>query len=410
MPFFEYTALGAGGEKVVAVHEAPDRKAMAGELRARGLYVLKIDRAAGPAQRTNAAPEKTLAVRIAENLRPVGPGDAAAVFRQVSLMLRSGLTLLDALDVCGEQTGKAALRVSLKRIANAIQSGSSFSAATEKERKIFPSISAKMIAAGEMSGELDVVLERLAGQIERRIELKGTLLGAMVYPALVVLITVGVVSFLMIKVIPKFTQILSARNIALPATTQTLVDVSAFVNENGAAILTAFAAATVLLLAGYATRRGRVICDRLLLFVPIIGKTVLISSVAHFGRTTALLLKSGIPIMDALRIMSQSIGNRAIALEFEAVENGILEGRSFSLSLKASLMPRMAVEVVKVGEMTGALDGVLDDLGGFYEERLRKRVKWMSTIFEPLMILIVGGIVGFVYFAFFQVLFQISGR
>lgn len=410
MPVFEYTALDGNGDKINSLHEAPNETAIARELKERGLFVVKINQSSKSRQVNVSAFAGSFLVTLKENLQLVSIKDAIAIFQQVSLMLKSGLTLLGALEVCREQNGKAALRNSLARMLDDIQAGTSFSAAIEKEKKFFPPISAQMISAGEMSGELDVVLERLAEQLERRQELKHNLLGAMVYPALVVLITVGVVAFLMTKVIPKFTSLLASRNVTLPATTKLLVDTSAFIKANGITLLAILGVVLIIFIATYLTSIGRRFWDRAFLLVPIIGKTLLLAGMAHFGRTVSLLLKSGVSIMDAIRITSQSLGNRAVAYDFNVIENRILEGQSFSASLSSSLMPRMVREVARVGEMTGSLDSVMDELGNFYEERLRKRVKWMSTIFEPAMILIVGGIVGFVYFAFFQVLFQLSSR
>jgi type IV pilus assembly protein PilC len=297
-----------------------------------------------------------------------------------------------------------------RRIAVAVQSGNGLSAALAAEKRLFPSFAIKMVATGEATGELDVMLDRIADYIEYKAELRNSLLTSLTYPALVVVITVAVVVFLVTNVIPKFMSILAARNITLPDTTQLLVDITDFANRYGATILMVVLVVAFVVVITYLTRPGRLLIDRVLLSLPIVGHVLTLAFIAHFGRTLAILIKSGLPVLEGLSLLGESTANRAFARHLKCAEQRLLDGKSLSQGLQAKIVPQILPALVSIGEASGNLDTVLDELGVFHERKLRSELKWVASLFEPVMILIVGGIVGFVYISFFQVLYQMSAR
>jgi type IV pilus assembly protein PilC len=411
MPAFAYKAMAADGAGRTGVSQAPDVHAAAGALRAEGLLILEIREVSlrgvgGLWRRLRSAEVRT--PRLIESLRPVSRRDIVRFFRQMAMMLRSGLPLLHATEVFRDQCSNPRLARAVGRIASRLLAGESLSAALAQEPRLFSPLAVRMIATGEVTGELDTILERLAAQIEQDAELRNSLMTSLTYPALVVVITVGVVTFLVTSVIPKFMHFLESRNAALPATTQLLMDITTFLNTYGPWIGAALLA-VLLAVAGLATtRRGRYAIDRTVLSIPLLGRLLTLAFVAHFGRTLALLLRSGVQVMDGLKILGESVANKAFAAEIQKAEAAVLRGQPLSQGLRARIIPSILPELVSTGEVAGTLDTVLEELGVYHEQRLQREIKWMATLIEPAVILIVGSVVGFVYIAFFQALYQMS--
>jgi type IV pilus assembly protein PilC len=409
MPSFAYTALAQNGKRTKGVCEAADLQAAAATLRATQMYILKIRPVTGPSATNLAMQFRRAATRLLNDVgRSVSNQDRIQFLRQMSLMLRSGLPLLQALEILASQCPKPRLAQAVRRVAQHIQNGESLSVALGRERSLLPPLSLKMIAVGETIGELDVIMERLASHAEHRTELRNSLLTSLTYPALLVLITAGVVVFLITKVMPTFVRVLANRNLSMPPTAQALVTVAGFLNAHGLELLFGLFGATVVVALLARIRPVRYWMDRSLLALPVIGDILTLAFVSHLGRTLGLLLKSGVPILDGLKIFGAGVGNRAFARHIEYAANEVLGGRALSHGLRARIVPPLLTEVVSVGEISGTLDTVLEDVARFYETRLQRKLKWLVSLFEPALILIVGGMVGFVYIAFFSVLYQVS--
>lgn len=411
MPSYAYTVLDANGARMRGVCRSTNRSEAATTLRASRLFILDLQEVREPAAGAGPPARARGGLAFLRRLcRPVTNQDLIQFFRQMGLMLRSGLPLAHALEVFRGQCPKPRLAEAAGRIGERLQGGTSFSAALEREPRLFSPLAVRMAATGEATGELDVILERVAVHMERRADLRNSLLTSMTYPALVLLITVAVVAFLVTSVVPKFTHMLSSRGLALPASTQLLVDITDFLNRNGIAILASLLGAALVVLALSATRRGRYGIDWTLLAAPGVGHVLTMAFMTHFGRTLAILLRSGVSILDGLRLLRESVPNRLFAAHLQRAEQAVLEGRSLSKGLQARLIPALLPELVGVGEATGTLDSVLEDVGDFFERKLQREIKWMTTFFEPALVLIIGTIVGFVYISFFSVLYQVTGR
>jgi type IV pilus assembly protein PilC len=305
-------------------------------------------------------------------------------------------------------TVKHRFRRAIRRMNEEIRRGASFSSMVAQEKKIFSSEMSKLIASGEQSGNLDSILERLAESIERSKELKRQLIAALFYPLFVLLAAIGVVVFLVVGVIPRFATFLTARNATLPASTQVLLDISEWARNWGGVVGGALGVAIFCILAAYTTRRGKKVVDRCLLAVPVVGSAVLFASMAQAGWSLSMLLKSGVTALESLRITSGVIKNLAVGDCFENAAEGLLTGRSLSKTLEQPLIPLMVRHMAALGESSGQLDSVMHDVGEYYQKELAAKVKLIAVMIEPMLILVVGGMVGFVYFSFFQAVMAVS--
>ncbi|CAN0091100.1 unnamed protein product, partial [Chrysoparadoxa australica] len=229
-------------------------------------------------------------------------------------------------------------------------------------------------------------------------------------PAFVVLVAAGVVAFLMLKVVPQFAKFLAGRVKDLPPSTQFLIDVSNFTVEYGLVIFGAFIAIAIAIFLFYQTTQGRLVLDTFLLKIPVIGKLLSHGIIAELTWSLSMMLRSGLTAFDSLKITSSVISNQLISNKLNAASERILAGKDLSSSIQTKAIPTLVTQMTAVGEKTGTLDQVLQELGFFYEELLELGVKRMSALIEPAMIIVIGSIVGFVYYAFFQALFSLSSR
>jgi type IV pilus assembly protein PilC len=397
---FAYTALDARtGREVKKVIEAPSAAEAALALRRQELFPIQLE-------------AMTVAVKAPARLSLgfTRRRDVVIFFRQLALMLRAGLTLLQALDVAREQCPRPGLARAIGRARTAVESGRSFAEALLAERRIFPEVASRLVAAAEASGELDLTLDRVALHLERGLELRSSLIASLIYPAIVLLVASGVVLFLVTRVIPIFARFLERRHVPLPAATRFLLDASAVIREHGLLLALSGIGLTLGFVFLRTTPRGKRALDRALLSVPLVGGVLRAAVMAQVGETFATLLRGGVTLVEALRLLSKVVLNSAVASQLEAAAEGVLGGSDLAAGLRHATIPPLVPQVVAVGERTGALEDVLEEVGRFYDAELRARLKQLTTLFEPMVIALVGGLVGFVYFAFFQALLQLASR
>lgn len=410
MARFQYIAVDEHGEEKSGTVEATATKTAVDLLRRQGLFVAELQTAtSGAAERTGEGIPSISLSQALHNLRPVKKRDIIFFLQQTALMLRSGLTLLQALAVCQRQQGtKPRFSAAISRMCTAVQSGKSFSQALSAEGRLIPLIAVKLVENAEMSGELDMILDRIALHIQRNMELKGKLLTSLLYPAVVVVSSMAVVIFLVWMVIPKFAKFFAHRNVALPWATQFLVTISGFATSHVFFILLVVSLLTAGIVVLYVSETGRQKMDRGLLMLPVVGNLLTVGAMAMLCRTLSMLLHSGVTLLESLRMIPGIVGNRAIASCLKDAADHILSGKDLSGALRHPAIPTLVSQVVAVGERTGALVHVLDELSNFYDQELEERIKRMSAMVEPVMIIVIGGIVGFVYFAFFQAVFRLA--
>ncbi|PKD41440.1 type II secretion system F family protein [Methylomonas sp. Kb3] len=407
MAEFVYTALDERGNEIGGRLQADDMGNAASQLRQRGLRVLALRQGRGSSGFFGQA---NFSDWLASQ-RSVTNTALIFFFRQMSFMLRAGLPVAQALELAQAQLTNPRLNLTLRLMLKDIRVGQSLSSAMSKHKAVFPEMAINLVVAGETTGDLDQIMERLAIHLDKRAALRAQTINAMIYPAIVVLAAIGVGIFMVVKIIPKFSKVLMGKGKALPPSTQLLVDISDYVRQHGLWLVGGVAALLLLVMLIYQTRNGRLWIDRLLLRLPVIGSLLVTGAMAQMNWALSILLRSGVTVFEALKITANLLGNRVYVDQLLAASNQILEGRDIARSIDHPRIPPLVVQMVAVGEGTGALDEVLQELGLYYEKLLEIAIKRLSALIEPVMILVIGLMVGFVYYAFFQALFSlVSGH
>jgi type IV pilus assembly protein PilC len=344
----------------------------------------------------------------------VSQAEVAIFTRQFSVMLNAGLPLIQCIDTIAKQHSNPAFRSVLDQIRSDVEAGSTLSEAMARHPKVFDSLFTNMIAAGEAGGILDTILQRLSLFIEKIVKLKGALRSAMIYPAVILSIAVSVVAIILWKVIPVFRTLFEGFNVELPLLTRVVIGLSGLLQTFGPVIIVAGVLAFFGVRRFYKTDAGRHIIDRSLLRIPILGDVFRKIGVARFTRTLATLLTSGVPILESLDITAKTSGNALLEDVIKKLRKNIEEGKTIGDPMRESgYFPPMACQMVSVGESTGELDTMLVKVADYYEEEVDVVVANLLTILEPVMMVIlgvvVGGIVIAVYLPMFKLIQVLSG-
>lgn len=403
MPMFSYNALNTSGAEVKGRLQAEDMSAAALTIRDRGLRVLEIKQGSGS---TGFLGQENFADWLASQ-RSVSNASLMFFFRQMSFMLRAGLAVAQALELAQAQISSSRLNLVIRHMRKDIEAGQALSLAMKKHKDVFSDMATNLIIAGESTGDLDAIMDRLAIHLEKRAALRAQTINAMIYPIVVVLVALAVGIFMVTKIIPKFAEFLLAQGRALPPSTQNLIDISNFIREHGFSIIAVLIGLIVATLVLYQTAKGRMLVDSLLLRIPVIGGALVTGAMAQMSWALSILLKSGVTVFEALKISSRLIGNKVYSSQLEQASRKIMGGAEMSTSIQHPQIPVLVTQMIAVGEGTGTLDRVLQELGEYYEKLLEISIKRLSAMIEPAMILVIGGMVGFVYYAFFQALFSL---
>jgi type IV pilus assembly protein PilC len=335
-----------------------------------------------------------------------------AIFtRQFSVMLDAGLPLVQCLEILGEQEDNQSFRGMIQQVRTDVESGSSLAEAMRKHPKAFDSLYVNMIAAGEAGGILDIILQRLSTYIEKAVKLKAQVKSAMIYPIAVITIACGVVYIILWKVIPTFAQLFAGFGSEMPWLTQKVIDASNFLGRFSPFIFAALIALGVFLNRWHKTYRGARILDSTLLRLPVLGMLLRKISVARFCRTLATLTSSGVPILDGLEITAKTAGNTVIEDAIMAVRKAVEEGRTISEPLgETKVFPMMVVQMINVGEQTGALDQMLSKIADFYEDEVDTAVAGMTKLIEPILITVLGVVIGTIVTAMYLPMYSILSK
>lgn len=407
MAKFKYIVLDNDGKERKGSIQTLDANMAIATLKQQGLFVVKINDADSPDSKGLG---KEFDLSSLNKYRSVSKTQLVFFFKQLSFMLRAGLPVLQALQLSQTQISSGRLKLVIGEMIADIENGSQLSKAMEKHSDVFPVIAVNLMVAGENTGSLDAVANRLATHLEKKAALKSQTINAMIYPSVVILVAIGVVIFLVVKIIPTFAKFLLGRGKKLPSSTQFLIDASDFALKYGLFFLAGFILAIVMLVLAYNTPQGRLTLDTIILKIPVIGKLLSHAAMAELNWSLSMMLRSGLTAYDGLKICGKVISNRLISTKLYRAADQILTGRDLASSLKHRAIPELVTQMTAVGEKTGTLDSVLQEVGAFYEEQLQTGVKRMSAMIEPALILIIGGIVGFVYYAFFQAMFSLVSK
>jgi type IV pilus assembly protein PilC len=338
--------------------------------------------------------------------------DLVVFTRQFGTMINAGLPLIQCLDILSTQSENKVLRETVADVKNSVEAGSTFSDALKKHPKIFDELYTNMIHAGEVGGLLDTILTRLAKHIEKAMKLKGQIKSAMVYPTAIIGVAVIVISVLMVWVIPVFAQMfleMSSGKIGLPGPTQLVINISNFFQSYWYVMGGALVGMIMAIKRYYATVNGRVVIDRLLLKVPIIGDLIRKASVAKFTRTLGTLITSGVPLLEGLSICAKTSGNKVIEEALMNARVSISGGKTISEPLaKCNVFPKMVTHMIAVGESTGALDAMLGKIADFYEDEVDQAVETLTSLLEPIMMVVLGTIIGFIVIAMYLPIFTMA--
>jgi len=406
MPKYAYKALNKDGKEVFGVLEAESQALAISDVRTLGLYPTKV-REARKSDERKARKEKG---GISEfYIGGVKTKQIVVMTRQLATLIDAGLPLLRSLNVLIAQLKPCKLRDILREIAEDIKSGATFSDGLAKHPKVFDRLFVNMVRAGEVGGLLETVLNRLAMFMERRQALKRRVRGALIYPIAVVVIAAGIVAFLLIKVVPVFAEIFEEFGSGLPAPTQFLVDAGEFMQFQWwklLCILSGTAITIKLLGKSHTVKR---VMDRVVLRLPLIGDLVIKVAVARFARTLGTLITSGVPILNALKITKETIGNEVVQNAVQKVHDSIKEGDTIADPLdQAKVFPAMVVNMIDVGEETGSLDSMLMKVADIYDAEVEAAVDAMLALLEPIIIIVLGGIIGFIVVALYLPIFSLG--
>jgi type IV pilus assembly protein PilC len=335
--------------------------------------------------------------------------DLLVFTRQFATMIDAGLPLVQCLDILGGQTDNAAFRKVIFAIKGRVESGSTFSDALKDHPKVFDELYVQLCAAGEVGGILDTILNRLAVYKEKAEKLKRKVRGAMTYPTIVVVVAIGVCAVLLLKVTPTFAKMFSDFGGTLPAPTQFVVDLSAWLQAYIFHMVGGIVAAVVGGTAFYRNPRGREIFDKVILKMPIIGDTLRKVAVARFTRTLGTMVSSGVPILDALDVTAKTAGNRTVEAAITYVRSKISEGKNIAGPLaETKVFPSMVVQMIGVGEATGAMDQMLNKIADFYDDEVDTSVAALTAMIEPLLMVFLGFVVGGFLIAMYMPIFTIA--
>ncbi|HOX94139.1 MAG TPA: type II secretion system F family protein [Syntrophales bacterium] len=398
MAIYVWEAETRNGEVRKGEIEALNESAVRGQLRRQGLKPVRVK-----------AKPKDILESIPIFKGKVKDKSVVIFARQFSTMISAGLPLIQCLEILATQEGNNTFKKVIKSIKDDIEGGATLTDALKKHPKVFDELFVNMVAAGEAGGILDTILNRLAAYMEKMLKLKSKVKGAMVYPATIVLISFGVITMLLLKVVPVFQKLFSGMGQDLPFATQLLIDLSDFVSRSFIYIIASIVIGVVVFIHYYRTESGRMTVDRFVLRSPIFGPLMRKVAISKFTRTLSTMMSSGVPILDGLEIVSKTAGNRVVEKALLETRKNIREGKTIAEPLQETkVFPPMVVQMIAVGEATGALDSMLSKIADFYEDEVDQAVSAMTSLLEPIMMVFLGGIVGGMIVAMYLPIFQIG--
>ena len=394
MATFAYSGRSRAGQSVTGERVADSMEAAISALRRDQIQVTQI------------TPVKEKARKAKE--KGASAKDLAVFTRQFSVMIGAGLPLVQCLDILGNQAEDKNFGTVILAVRSDVENGMSLADAMKKHPKTFDSLFTNMIAAGEAGGILDAILKRLATYIEKAVKLKGQVKSAMIYPIAVIVIATVVVSVILWKVIPTFASLFAGLGAELPLPTRIVIAMSNGLVRYGLFIIAGLVALGFAFRSYYASENGRKVVDRIILKLPVLGILMRKIAVARFCRTLSTLLSSGVSILEALDITAKTAGNAVVEDAIYTTRKSIEGGETIAAPLaQTAVFPPMVVQMIGVGEATGALDTMLGKIADFYEEEVDVAVAGLLTLLEPIMIALLGGVVGGIVIAMYLPIFSL---
>jgi type IV pilus assembly protein PilC len=398
MPVFLWEGQTRKGEKKKGEIEAANEAALRGILRRQGLTSITVKQK-----------PKNLSEYLPFLKQKVKEKEVVIFARIFATMINAGLPLIQCLDLLAQQEQNKTFAQIITAIKEDIEGGSTLSDALRKYPNIFDDLFVNLVAAGESGGILDVILQRLSNYMEKAMKLKSKVKGAMTYPASVLVISIAVVSLLLVKVIPTFQKMFEGFGGELPGPTQFLITLSTYAQKYFLVAIIALAVAIYAFRRYYKTEKGTLLIDDLILKSPVFGPLLKKVAVARFTRTMSTMMTSGVPILEGLAIVSKTAGNKVVENALIRVRKSISEGKTIAEPLlETGIFPPMVVQMIAVGEATGALDAMLSKIADFYDDEVDTAVDAMTALLEPFMMVFLGGVVGGMIIAMYLPIFKMA--
>jgi type IV pilus assembly protein PilC len=401
MPTFSWEGKSRSGQVMKGDMEAPNEAAVNNQLRRNGIVPSKVkERGKG----------LDINIKIPGMEPKVTTKDLVVFTRQFATMIDAGLPLVQCLDILSRQQENKTFQKMLLAVKESVESGSTFADALKKHPKAFDELYVNLVAAGEVGGILDTILNRLAAYIEKALKLKKQVKSAMTYPTTIVGIAFVVISVILIFVIPAFEKMFADFGGTLPLPTQIVINISNFIQKYVLFIIGGLFGSVFLFKKIYATEKGRIVIDDFSLKLPVFGLLIRKVAVAKFTRTLGTMISSGVPILDGLDIVAKTAGNKTVERAIYKVKQSISEGKTIAEPLTQSgVFPPMVCQMIAVGEQAGALDTMLNKIADFYDDEVDDAVSNLTAMMEPLLMLFLGTTVGGLVIAMYLPIFKLAG-
>lgn len=398
MSSYKYVAKDSESKTVSGKMAAENKEAVVEELRKRKLTIISVDEV-----------KKVSLSKITFERKKVKADEIVILSRQLATMVEAGIPILQGLDALQEQVTQSFLKKVLVNVRDDIQVGSSLSSAFAKHPTVFDTLFVNMVRVGETGGVLSKILDRVAGYMEKTLKLKRKVKSALIYPAVVISMAIGITILLLVKVVPTFASIYASFNHELPALTQMLITISAVLRKFLLVVVVIIVGIVYSLMRWHKSEKGAFIIDGALLRLPIFGELLRKVAISRFSRTLATLIQSGVPILESLDIVKKTSGNKVIEIVIENVKNNVREGTSIVAPLsKSGVFPPMVVRMISIGEKSGEMEKMLLKIAEFYDDQVDAAVDGLTSIIEPLIIGFLGIIVGFIVIALFLPIINIT--
>lgn len=395
---FAYKARGPAGKLVTGRIEAENRNNAVAQLKARKFFVVELKEA--PAAGT---------INLDKLFqKKVGSKDLAIMCRQFATMVQAGVPLLQTISIISQQCDNKMLQDTMKKVGTSLQGGSSLTESMKPFPQVFPSIFTSMIEAGELGGNLEQVLQRLSVTFDKDYQMKEKIKSAMTYPVVVLVVAVLAVVAILVLVLPNMTKMLLDMNVPLPVTTKMIMGLSDFLKNYWYIVLALMVAAFFGFKAWVRTVKGKRIKDRAVLILPVFGPLVQKIIVSRFCRSLSTLLKSGVPVLQALEVVKNIVDNHQVNKSIEAAERSVKEGQSLAEPLLLSkVFPPMVSTMISIGEETGSVDALMEKVADFYENEVDDMVARLSSMIEPVLMVGMGVVVGFIVISIMMPMFSV---
>ncbi len=400
---FKYAAKDASGRTVTGSMKADSQNDVLTDLRRRRLTPVDIEETGGGLFSSGK--------KKGRSKSSSRKGEVEVFTRQLSTMLSAGIPMLEALEILADQAESPGFTYCLECVVEEIRGGADLSKALGGHPRVFSDIYVSMIRAGEVSGQIDVILTRLAEYLEAAAHLRSEIKSAMTYPVVSLFLVIGIASFLMIGIVPSFKPVFQSLEVELPGLTLFTMDIAFFMRDNWYLILGGIIALVVVLRAYIKTEHGKLVYDTITLRIPVFGPLFKKVALSRFARTFSTLVKSGVPILGAMEIVSETAGNKVISSVVDEARESVKQGDTLMEPFsKSKVFPAMVTKMIGIGERSGALDQLLEKIAEFYDQQVETEVKALTSLIEPIMIAVMGFVVGGIVLAVFLPIFKLQEK